>query len=44
MPDKIAQAAEVLENQIKIDEEGGDEEELKKAKEVLEAAKKAASK
>ena len=44
MPDKIAQAAEVLENQIKIDEEDGDKEELKKANEVLEAAKKAASK
>jgi len=40
MPDKIGQAAEVLENQIKISDEDGDEAELKKARDVLEVAKK----
>ncbi|KAH8885092.1 putative tubulin-specific chaperone Rbl2 [Thozetella sp. PMI_491] len=44
MPDKIQNAIDVLENQIKISGENAAEDELKKANDILEAAKKAVEK
>lgn len=44
LPDKITQATEVLEAEVKTRGDSAAEDELKKAQEVIDAAKKAVEK